>query len=177
MAVLRVVPFLVLSSVLILGTACDTDDGDDGGGGAVDSGMTGGPDALVADPNCEPAGTSPGNGMHNAGRNCITAGCHDGNSRPPKWTIAGTLYSDRAGSGIIPGATMVFTDANGTEVKIITADNGNFYTGQAITFPVTAKASLCPNSITDPMMITEADAACNATGCHDIGGRRIFLPQ
>lgn len=173
-------PLLVLLFTLALTPACDLfgdDDtsGMDGGGNAIDSGMAG-PDAPLVDPNCEPVSTQDPNGRHNAGRNCISSNCHDGNGQPPQWTIAGTLYTDSSGSGAVAGATMVFTDATGAEIKIVTADNGNFYTGQAITFPITAKASLCPNTMSMGSSISESMAGCNQPGCHD-AARRIFLPQ
>jgi hypothetical protein len=125
------------------------------------------PDAGWDD--CEPPATVLPNGNHNAGANCQT--CHNGNGAAPLWTVAGTIYRDLQGTAPVAGATIIVTDANGAELRLISASNGNFYTGAAVAFPVTVVASRCPD--TQPMLAAQQVGSCN--GCHGAGSR-IHLP-
>lgn len=136
--------------------------GGGGGGGGAD-----------VDENCIDLVGANGNGKHNPGRNCMEGGCHDG--AVTKFTIAGTLYKDKDGSAPVAGATLVFTDENNAEIKLITASNGNYYTSQNITFPVKVKATGCPNSKSMGAEISEANGGCNKDGCH-VAGKRVYLP-
>lgn len=179
-AVLSALALPALASVVAL--SCNVGDVSEGGpnvasdaAAAVTDGG-GEADALAADPDCEPAATPNGNGQHNAGISCIVGGCHDGASGPPLWTLAGTLYTDLEGTTPLAGGTLIFTDANDQEIKLTTASNGNFYTGDAIAFPVKVKASRCPNSLSMDMAITTAQASCNQAGCH-AAGNRIYVPE
>src|SRR5690606_31148111 len=120
------------------------------GAGDDDGGIDGGSNV---DPNCIPAAAPNGNGNHNAGADCISANCHlPGQNGPgaPEFQLAGTLYTDKAGAAVVAGGTVVVTDANGTDIPLITASNGNFYTAQLITFPVAVKVSKCPTSMSMP---------------------------
>ena len=142
-----------------------------------DAGGGGEADALAADPDCEPAATPNGNGEHNAGSSCTDSDCHDGNTaNVPLWTLSGTMFLDLAGTTPLAGGTLIVTDANAQEIKLTTASNGNFYTGDAIAFPVQVKASRCPNSLSMNMAITTAEAGCNQGGCH-AAGNRIYVPE
>jgi hypothetical protein len=119
---------------------------------------------------CEDTQAIIPDGNHNAGASCLT--CHNGTTAP-QWTLAGTLYTSPAGAAPQPGATIIVTDANGTEVKIPTANNGNFWTTTKLTFPVTVAASECPN--TEAMTAQVQVGDCNS--CHTGGGNgRIYLP-
>jgi hypothetical protein len=110
-------------------------------------------------------------GKHNAGRDCLD--CHDGNGGAPHWTAAGTIYTAPTGGAALPGATIHLTDADGTEVVLVSAANGNFWTTEALTFPLHARASSCPD---DRMMGGAiAQGSCNQSGCHD-SAMRISLP-
>ena len=119
---------------------------------------------------------SPSNGNHNAGVSCIQSGCHNqsrGAVSGPM-TIGGTLYSALNGGTAVRQATIHVIDANGVDVKISTATNGNFWSTQAVAFPVTVRASLCPN--VDQKMaspVTAGNGSCNS--CHG-NGNRIHLP-
>lgn len=112
-------------------------------------------------------------GHHNQGLGCITGGCHDGGTpQAPQWTAAGTLYRGAGGSTPLAGGTIELVDANGTTVTLVSAQNGNFWTDQALAFPLRIKASDCSES---RMMPTPAPlGSCNQGGCHDT--RRIHLP-
>src|SRR4029079_17872811 len=96
---------------------------------------------------------------HNPGQACLT--CHDGGTADaPLWTLAGTLYADGAGTTPLPGGTIIVTDNTGAEIKIISGDNGNFFTSQTIVFPVHIKASRCPDE--RPMNNAQSIGDCNS---------------
>jgi len=113
---------------------------------------------------------TPINGEHNAGRNCLS--CHTGGGAP-RWTLAGTLYDSAAGTTPVAGATIVVTPSSGSEIRLVTGSNGNFYTSAAIAYPATVRASLCPDDQTMPMAVESSGAACNT--CH-AAGNRVHLP-
>jgi len=144
-------------------------------GGSFDAaeGPDQGADAAPAsDPTCLPIGGANGSGRHNAGQSCLS--CHTGNGAP-LFTAGGTLYTDAAGTAPLPGATIVLRDGGGNEVHLITAQNGNFYTTQTLSFPYTVSASGCPDVTIMPTAVDATRASCNASGCHS-AGNRIHLP-
>lgn len=127
---------------------------------------------------CDPPAAlpTPASGNHNAGVSCIQSGCHNvaRASVTKAMTIGGTLYGAVTGGSGVSQATIHVVDANGVDVKISTATNGNFWSTQAVAFPVTVRASKCPN--TDQKMssqVTAGNGSCNA--CHG-SGNRIHLP-
>ena len=136
------------------------------GGSARDLANTPAADLAAA---CIQTATPPDDGHHNAGQACL--GCHDGNGGP-RFTVAGTLYGAASGGGALAGATIEIIDAKGTTARIVTSSNGNFYTAQALTAPLTTRASGCPN---DTPMQSKATGDCNASGCHT-SAMRIRLP-
>lgn len=145
---------------------------------AFDASNVGGADAQPSDPDCEESVLPNGAGQHNPGLSCIVGGCHDGNTADvPLWTLAGTAYTDINGTTPLAGGTILYTDANGLEVKMVTAQNGNFYTSQAVAFPIQATASRCPNTLPMNTAIADNMGSCNAAGCHDIAGNRIYVPE
>ena len=128
-----------------------------------------GPDAAPAT-DCEPVATILPDGRHNAGQACLT--CHDGNQADaPLWTVAGTIYDSANGTAPLPGATIILTDSVGTEIKLVSASNGNFFTSQTVVFPVRATASRCPDS--QAMASPQQVGDCNS--CHGAASR-IHLP-
>jgi hypothetical protein len=109
---------------------------------------------------------------HNRGQECLR--CHATGQDPLlRWTIAGTLWSDPFGVTPRAGATVTVVDAKGVTVRMVTDVEGNFYSLQAVTFPVTATASGCPS--TRAMSGKVNAGGCNAVGCHD-GARPAMLP-
>jgi hypothetical protein len=109
-------------------------------------------------------------GHHNPGTACLT--CHDGNTpNAPLWTLAGTLYTTGGGAAPLPGGTIIVTDNAGSTIKIISGDNGNFFTSQTVVFPVHITASRCPDSQT--MANAQQVGDCNS--CHG-GASHIHLP-
>tara|TARA_R110002096_G_scaffold250980_1_gene443578 strand:+ start:14720 stop:15286 length:567 start_codon:yes stop_codon:yes gene_type:complete len=153
--------------------------GSDAAADVIDGGEVAGIDAQAVDDDCELAVTPNNDGNHNPGQSCIVAGCHDGNTQDaPLWTLAGTAYTDINGTTPLAGGTILYTDANNAEIKIITDTNGNFYTAQTILFPIQVAGSRCPNTL--PMVAAVADAAmanCNQGGCHGTGDSRIYVPE
>ena len=141
-------------------------DGSGGGGGAT-------PDAgggVNAAQNCEVDLAGLPSGKHNAGAICRE--CHDG-SPAPNWTIAGTIYTTVDADGPLPGATIEITDADGKVLTLKSALNGNFWTPEALTFPLTVRATRCDADETMPTQVETAGASCNS--CHGLGSR-IALP-
>lgn len=129
----------------------------------------GDPDAAPAS-DCVPASAVIPDGHHNPGLACLA--CHDGNTAgAPVWTAAGTLYADNGGVTPLAGATVIITDAAQNEIRVVTANNGNFYTGKAIQFPIHVTASRCPDSAT--MQNPQQVGDCNS--CH-ANQSRIHLP-
>jgi hypothetical protein len=101
---------------------------------------------------------------HYAGQECLT--CHaNGQNAQLRWTIAGTLFQDTYGTVIRGGATVTVTDARGQVVSMVTDSEGNFYTSQAVSFPITTSASACPS--TKAMSEKVLTGSCNSGNCHD----------
>jgi hypothetical protein len=131
---------------------------------------SGSPDAAPAASNCIPASAVIPDGHHNPGQDCLT--CHQGQAQgAPLFNAAGTLYTDGQGTSPIAGATIVITDANNQQIKVVSSNNGNFYTGKTIAFPITVRASDCPADATMPTQPQVGD--CNS--CHGTASR-IHLP-
>jgi hypothetical protein len=178
LVVVRVALAALLLGSVVAATACTVGDPnapvpgevDASGGGGGDGGGGGGDGGNAA---CEPLVMPAPNGHHNPGQNCIEAGCHDGGTAGvPLFTIAGTLYSARNGVTGKPGATILIPAGNGNPIKMITADNGNFWREAPTTLPARMKASVCP-SVTVEMPSQAADGNCNS--CHGPNAR-IALP-
>lgn len=85
------------------------------------------------------------------GQDCLA--CHDG-AQALRWTVAGTW--SRA------GATVTLADSRGRTVTLTTNQVGNFYTSQALAFPLTARVG--GQQMPDPVTY----GGCNR--CHGSGG-------
>lgn len=142
-----------------------------GGGGSTDAAPTGSDGGSGNGGACDQPSSSLPFGNHNAGLACL--GCHTGSGAAPRWTVAGTLYSAAQNGTPVPGATITITDANNVTVRLVTAMNGNFYTGQALAMPLRVQASKCPD--TRRMTGTPMTGDCNS--CHQAATTgRIHLP-
>jgi hypothetical protein len=78
---------------------------------------------------CHSAKGSAGDCPANASSNAV--------HRP--WTVAGTVY-DRPDAGSdagVAGAEVLITDSNNRQLTLVTNEAGNFYTGEALLFPLT----------------------------------------
>jgi len=133
-------------------------------------GTPGGDLAIVCDSLQPTSGLSSPSGQHNAGQEC--QGCHAPGGGAPTFYVGGTLYSAASGGSAVAGATINITDANGKQVKIVSANNGNFWTRTALAYPIKVDASLCPSTV--PMIATVAgNGACN--NCHN-SAMRVHVP-
>jgi hypothetical protein len=141
-----------------------------GGGGAGGSNLDAG-STDAAGVACRNKVASVGSGHHNPGQDC-QGSCHNHG-----FTLGGTIYAAANTTTPLSGASITITDAAGKSFDIVSQANGNFYTSQAIRFPVTVTASECPSVAP---MITQVAATmdgCNQGGCHVTGAQgRIHLP-
>lgn len=140
----------------------NSDVGSGGGGGSGGAPTDGGTTNSMYP--CKNLAAANGNGHHNAGQDCLN-GCHNHG-----FTLAGTLY-DAGGTTALPGGTITVKDANGTKFDMVAASNGNFYTSQAIAFPITVYASSCPTSSPMTASIASGNGGCNKSGCHSSGAQ------
>ena len=138
----------------------------DGGGSPTPPGDMG----VACDNVPSTASLSAPSGHHNAGQEC--QGCHAPGAGAPTFYVGGTLYSAVSGGAAVAGATINVTDANGQQVKIISATNGNFWTTTSLAFPLQVNASLCPNTVPMNSAVT-GNGACN--NCHN-STFRVHLP-
>lgn len=141
-------------------------------GGSPQGGDGGGGGPWVA---CDPADLPNGSGHHNPGTACME--CHGPGGTGPLFTAAGTAYTDALGSAPAAGASIRVRDANGQELQLITATNGNFWTSQVIAFPALVASSTCPNVLPMGPPVATAGANCNQGGCHNGVGNRIPVSQ
>jgi hypothetical protein len=134
-------------------------------------------DAYHCDNATTPGLAGPGSGTtgdpqlgsaHHPGDDCME--CHlTGVNGAPVFSIAGTLYTDPSGATPVSGATIYVHDANGQEIRMPTAVNGNFFTAQPVALPLMgteldgAKATQCPDTRT---MQETTTGGCNSQGCH-----------
>lgn len=176
----RIVSQVLLSLAVLAWSGCGGDDGAgdaegpvDGAGvdvaqgdaGEVDSG--GQQDAEVdAAPNCIPEQT-PSVSPHYSGHDCMT--CHGISARV--FTAAGTVYTDAWGTAAVAGATVVLTASDGTDIYLVTADNGSFHTAEPLAASFPKRVTRCPYDVTADS--PGNNGACN--GCHTTGNR-IHLP-
>ena len=125
---------------------------------------------------CIPLQTTVDDGHHNPGKDCLT--CHDGNhANATKFLVAGTLFSAATGGTGVAGATVEIVDSAGIVTPLVTAMNGNFYTSQAVTFPLTVRATSCPNE--QPMITKVLTTGASCNNCHATGKlpqQQIHLP-
>lgn len=142
---------LTLFFVVAIGMAACADDG---------GGVTSGGGDIVS---------SASSSSHKMGQDC--GSCHNG-TKEVKFTVAGTLYSDGAGTQTVAGGTV--TIAN---MGTLTSDvDGNFYSteskyaGATGTDAITAPGGTMMATID----IDAGDGSCNS--CHDgaAGELRVF---
>lgn len=136
---------------------------------------------------CEKKAT-PEEGYHNSGRSCSDgAACHASTGKAnsaPFFIMSGTVYEKADGVKEIEGATVIIEWAGGS-AKYPTGKpgavdgKGNFYEYAAvegITFPATAKVSLCPDpeKVMQTPLNNAGDLDCTKSGCHT-SSLRIYL--
>ena len=128
---------------------------------------------MVQPPPCDQPQTAMGDGHHNPGDDCLM--CHHQGGMAPPYTFAGTLFGSSGGAQPIAGATIHLIDAMGTDVVVVSAANGNFWSTDLVVPPVLAFASSCPTVVPMIAPINTTDGSCNTSGCHT-SGFRVHLP-
>lgn len=121
---------------------------------------------------------TPSSGFHNPGLSCVSSSCHGQSQKSfGPFTVAGTLYASAGGGTPVSQATIHLIDGANKDIKLTTASNGNFFTDQAVTFPIKIRASKCPNA-DQPMVSTVASSGGSCNSCHASGSNqgRIHLP-
>jgi hypothetical protein len=146
------------------GTAPDANGGGGGGGGGIDAGAA----SDAAGFACRDKVASVGSGNHHPGEDC-QGSCHNHG-----FTLGGTIFAAANSTTPLVGATLTVVDAAGNTFDLPSQRNGNFYTSQRISFPVSVTASLCPSAAP---MITHVAATmdgCNKGGCHVAGAQGVI---
>ncbi|HWM86385.1 MAG TPA: carboxypeptidase-like regulatory domain-containing protein [Kofleriaceae bacterium] len=174
-------PAVALALVLAAGCTAETAPQGDASPSGVDGGQggsdAGGPvDCDDLDPQ---AAMRTGNHADDydydlGGNGCMGGLCHK-NGMGPTWTVAGTLVDGIGGGEPIAGAHIYLVDGGGREYHLTTGRNGQFWTNQPVSFPVTTYATLCPDR--KQMTITATSGNCNGSSggvCHP-SSNRIYL--
>jgi cytochrome c553 len=179
------VAVIALSPALFT-AGCDVGDITARVGGGADATLAGTPDGTPAvGPDAAPAAggdastltcrnpvTTQASGQHNPGTTCMS--CHGAGGNAPRFTMGGTLYATAAGGAPVVGATITVRDASGQSIDVVSAQNGNFWIVQAVTYPVTVYASSCPT--VQPMIATSATGDCNSCHAAGVGPGTVHLP-
>ena len=107
------------------------------------------------------------------GRDCLE--CHGPGGHASRWTAAGTVFTnvDDPVTAGVRGAKVSLTDANGKTVTMSSAQGGNFYTAEGLTFPLVAR--LEKDGVTRVMTLPVPDGACNR--CHNVPPGGNGTPQ
>ena len=113
------------------------------------------PLALVALAAC-----NGGSGTMRPGQDCLS--CHKPGGEKT-WTLAGTVFptATSATNQGLSDATIQITDANSATVTLTSNSVGNFYTSNALTFPVAVEITHAGNTVN---MNAAPSGACNS--CH-----------
>ena len=110
---------------------------------------------------------------HNAGRNCLTSGCHS-NGKEHHFSVGGTIYTDADGTAERTGAEIKVIDATGNATILRSDGLGNFYSERNLKAPFTISASYEDREVKMP--IPAPDGGCNAESCHVVGmAGRVFI--
>lgn len=121
-------------------------------------------------PPCKNKVNVAGDGHHYPGMDC-QEGCHNHG-----FSLSGTLFTGATGTTPIAGATITVKDASGSTFEMVSQLNGNFYSSNAMQFPVTVFASSCPDAHAMVAPIT-APGGCASASCHVAGATgNVFLP-
>ena len=143
-----------------------------GDGSTDDTSATTGDDTSATDPTecASDAYWTGGNSESpkmNPGEACIS--CHERSGEGPRFSIAGTVYTNLAEPNDCngtPSVTVTITDANGDVFTDNTNGAGNFYITDRIATPYTAKVS--KDGVEVEMFASQTDGDCNS--CHSAEG-------
>lgn len=110
---------------------------------------------------------------HNAGKNCLTSGCHASGGWK-RFSVGGTIYTDAEGAGAMAGAQIEVVDAHGITVNLTSDQIGNIYSAQSMTAPFTISVSYRGRMVKMPG--TASSGGCNADSCHVVGSAgRVYI--
>ncbi len=98
-----------------------------------------------------------GVGLHQAGVQCGNCHTPGGAAQTKLWTIAGTLYADKAGKTPLPGGEIIVEDRAGNIISVTANEVGNFWTAAPIASNPYAVYS--HGGVTEPMYVL--DEECN----------------
>jgi hypothetical protein len=132
------------------------------------------PDGTLVDGgpfDCRPAATQLPDGYHQPGTDCMI--CHANMSGNLAFTVSGTLYDGVDSNTPVSGATVTLVDDGEQVLDVVTAENGNFYTAEPVTFPLRVWVSRCPDVVEKTVLVQDGGGGCNS--CHG-SGNRIHLP-
>lgn len=82
------------------------------------------------------------------------------------FSVAGTLFAQEDGEGVVSGAIVRFTDSAGTSEELVTNSSGNFYTQTELVFPIVADVT--QDGTTTTMTTPQMSGECNS--CHACTG-------
>lgn len=99
------------------------------------------------------------------GENCMTCHVAGGQAREEVWTVAGTAYTTATDTALmgVSGISVVITDANNKQITLTSNAAGNFYTKDAVTFPISAE--LRRGAKVQKMSMKVSTGAC--ASCHN----------
>jgi len=177
----------MLSFLLLLLVGCETppnkDTNSTGGG---DSGNTNTQDTgsnltcNTQNENCGPdVSTCRGEGgTMLPGADCIS--CHSQGNFPGRedvyFSIAGTIFTNKAGTAPLNNATIRVTDSTGNTVTLHSNSVGNFYSEQRVSPPLTAEVEVDGN--VRSMGSSVDTGACNSCHqCEGSAGGKLAGPQ
>lgn len=110
---------------------------------------------------------------HNAGKNCLTNGCH-GSGGWKLFSLGGTIYKDSGGTTARAGARIKVVDINGITTSLTSDQLGNFYSARSMTPPFTISVSYRGRMVKMPG--AAIDGGCNAEDCHIAGSAgRVYI--
>ncbi len=124
--------------------------------------------ALAAALAASCTGREDPNALRNQGEDCLS--CHRPGGKAPRslFTVSGTVFRDAAGDPRETGAggvAVVLTEAGGRRIELLTNAAGNFWTKEAVAFPVRAALRAQPaGAVREGPPVACAHGNCNA--CH-----------
>ena len=94
---------------------------------------------------------SAGNEFHYTGEDCGICHAPNGKAKDFVFSMAGTMYKDRAGRETLEGAEIILKDASGKVISMTSNKAGNFYTYEPIASdPQAWRAAKVGEDLTDP---------------------------
>ncbi len=111
------------------------------------------------------------------GEDCLACHSAGGSASARRFTAAGTVFGDVHANHDegVANANVVITDSAGNTLTLRTNGAGNFYTAEALHFPIQVQVE---NSQTMKMVDRPASGSCNS--CHTVPAEkapgRLFVP-